>query len=342
VESYVNANGSRRGPLEGHANGRAFYAPDDSEYAAVELFRYGALLWQHRWLVIGVPLAIALAAGLFAKFAMTKVWRAQTIATPVSATENAQNEVGGSLDALGGMGGLSALLGFAGQSNNAIVAERYMAIMKSFAFTMSLVERYHLDRPILAEEHEDPAKITQWKLYKLIQSRFQCEYDYKSGNLTLYFMDQDRDEATRILGFYLQNLRDKLRNGEVQSASEASVSLQDEIKKTSDSLLQNQLYELMARQIQRQKLAQVQADFAFKVIEPPVVPDVYYSPSARAYFMLSGSISLFLVCMFLVLREWSATVKAHLTANKLSEQQSPADQSGAEDAFSNGEARSSR
>jgi hypothetical protein len=109
-------------------------------------------------------------------------------------------------------------------------------------------------------------------------------------------------------------LRDKLRNEAVTTAGAAALSLQDEIRRTPDALLQNQLYELMAHQIQREKLAQVQANFAFKVIEPPVVPDHYYAPSARHAATLSGALVFVVLCGFIILREWLAAAHAHLAA----------------------------
>jgi len=340
MESHSGGQSSHTVSPADRANGRGPYS-SEGEYAAVELYRYATLLWQRRWLVFAVPLLVALAAGLTAEFVMRKVWRAEAVVTPVSPSENMQSQIGGSLDALGGAGGLSALLGFAGQSSNTIIAQRYIAIMSSYAFTMSLVERYHLAKPVIAESGEDPARVTPWKLYNLIHERFQCDYDYKSGNLSLFFLAPNRDEARRILGSYLENLRDKLRNEEIQSSSEATKSLQDEVRKTSDALLQNQLYELMARQIQHEKLAQVQADFAFKLVEPPVVPDRHYSPRAMTYFVLSGSATFFLLCVFLLVQEWISNAKAHMAAEM--EGDTPSEHRyAAETVLSNGESRPSQ
>ena len=60
----------------------------------------------------------------------------------------------------------------------------------------------------------------------------------------------------------------------------------------------------MARQIQRQKLAQVQADFAFKIVEPPVVPDHYLTPVARIRAALAGFVVFALLAAYFVMREW--------------------------------------
>lgn len=271
MENHASAQGSPPWFANG-GNGRAPYV-SDAKHAAVELLRY-AMLLRRRWRVIaGVTLGVTFAIAIYVKFLAHQVWRAETMITPVSPMESAQNEAGGGMmDSLSGGGGLASLFGFASQSDNAVIAQRYITIMSSYAFTMSLVDRYHLDRMIIEERGGHSKPFTRWLLYKEIGGRFSYVYDYKSGNLSLYFLDRDPGQAKRVLGFYLENLRDKLRNEGVRSASEAAQSLQEEISKTSDSLLQSQLYDLLARQIQRAKLAQVQADFAFKVIDPPFAP----------------------------------------------------------------------
>lgn len=293
----------------------------ESQDATVELLRYW-MLFRQRWLMIlGISLAVSLSAGLFAKFGMGHYWRAEALITPVSASET-QSQMGGGagiLESLGGGSGLTALLGLGGQTDTVTLAMRYAAIMNSYEFTTSLMDRYQLDRTLMSEEGIEASKITRWKLYKLIVDRFSYEFDYKTGSMSVYFLDRDPKEAKRILGVYLESLRDRLRGEEVRSASAAALSLEEEIRKTSDSLLRSQLYELLARQLQRAKLGQVQADFAFKVIEPPMVSDPYYSPIAREYAGVAGAVTLFFLCSFIVIRDWLTRARAHLAASELSD-----------------------
>ena len=156
--------------------------------------------------------------------------------------------------------------------------------------------------------------VTKWSVHMMIADRFTTEYDYKSGNLTLYFMDPSPTEAQRVLGFYLDSLRDKLRNEEVQAGASAAASLDEEVRKSSDALLQTQLYELMARQIQREKIAEVQSDFAFKVVEPPVVPDNYFAPKARHNATLAASLTFVLICTWILASDFIRRAKAQFAA----------------------------
>jgi hypothetical protein len=260
----------------------------DADRAAIELLRYWNLLWRRRWLIGGLTLIAALAAGMITRFYCTKWYRAEAVITPLGPGEEADSGLGES--PFGEVAGIGALLGIGAAGDNVVSAERFVTIMESYDFGLGLIQRDNLvallaQPELLAGSSGAP---TPWRLHLLLNSRFTSEYDYRTGNLTLYFSDPDRLAARRVLAYYLESLRDRLRSEAVRAASAAADSLADEIRKTPDALLQNQLYELMARQIQREKLAQVQADFAFKIVEPPVVPDHYYTPVARTRAALAG------------------------------------------------------
>jgi hypothetical protein len=269
----------------------------DTQYAALHLLHYLRLLWSRKFIILAVTIGAGLFYGLYIKFFAVKFYRAQAVIAPISSEPSfgSASDSGDLMDNLGVGGGIMSLFNLAGGGDTSVIAERYLSIMNSYAFTTDLMKRYQLERKIIGVQSKNAPTISRWTMHRELVSRFASEYDYKSGNLMLYFLDTNRDDAVRILGYYLDSLRDKLRNEEVQSAAVAAASLQEEIRKTSDALLQTQLYELMARQVQREKLAQVQADFAFKVIEPPVVPDNYYAPSARKNATFAAAVAFIVI-----------------------------------------------
>ncbi|HEY9156427.1 Wzz/FepE/Etk N-terminal domain-containing protein [Candidatus Binatus sp.] len=282
----------------------------EAQYATLQLLHYIDLL-RARWILIAaLTIGIGLGYGLYTKFLTVKWYRAQATVTPVPPEEGLSMGTGTAGDMVDGLGGgIASLLG-GGGADTVTLAQRYTAIMNSYAFTTDLVSKYHLEHNIIGVRSKNAPTVTKWLIHTKIADRFSTEYDFKSGNLTLYFLDPSPAEAQRVLGFYLDSLRDKLRNEEVQAGASAAASLQDEVRKTSDALLQTQLYELMARQIQREKLAQVQSDFAFKVVEPPVVPDNYFAPKARNNAVLAASITFALVCTWILGSDFIRRAKA--------------------------------
>jgi hypothetical protein len=286
----------------------------DAQHATLQFLYYVDLL-RSRWILIAsLTIGIGLGYGLYTKFLTVKWYRAQAIVTPVPPEEGLSLATGGASDMMDGLGGGIASLLEGGSADTVTLAERYTAIMNSYAFTTDLVNKYHLEHNIVGVRSKNAPTVTKWSVHQMIVDRFNTEFDFKSGNLTLYFMDPSPAEAQRVLGFYLDSLRDKLRNEEVQAGASAAASLQEEVRQSSDALLQTQLYELMARQIQREKIAEVQSDFAFKVVEPPVVPDNYFAPKARQNATMAASITFVLVCTWILASDFIRRAKAQLEA----------------------------
>jgi hypothetical protein len=309
------SNGHSNPSAGGNASAATTHAHlTDAQHATLQLLYYVDLL-RSRWLLIAsLTIGIGLGYGLYTKFLTVKWFRAQAIVTPVPPSQGLSLGTGGAGDMVDGLGGGIASILEGGSADTVTLAERYTAIMNSYAFTTNLVNKYHLEHNIVGVRSKNAPTVTKWSVHTMIADRFNTEYDYKSGNLTLYFLDPSPVEAQRVLGFYLDSLRDKLRNEEVEAGVSAAASLEEEVRKTSDALLQTQLYELMARQIQREKLAQVQSDFAFKVVEPPIVPDNYFAPKARHNATLAASITFALVCAWILASDFIRRAKAQFAA----------------------------
>lgn len=132
---------------------------------------------------------------------------------------------------------------------------------------------------------------------------FSCEYSPKTNNLTFYYEGESVEGAERILGYYVDDLREKLRSRETKETAEAIESMKQEVRVTSDTLLQQQLYGLIANQMQQLKLAQVQADFAFSVLEPPVAPDRKYSPKRLLDSAIVAALAVIVACMWIIFKK---------------------------------------
>ncbi len=245
----------------------------------IDLLPYLLILRRSWRTIVGAMAVMLVAAFLMTKYVMTRSYRAMAILRPTPKLDT-QGKLAGLVvpDNLGSFSGLMG--GRAGDE-----AAEYATILQSFVFTTALIEHHHVtQRPAgislnslshLGGGESDP----QWQRYLLMESRFSCEYSPKTGNIALYYEDRSAADAQRILNYYIDDLRDQLRRREVQDATTAIASLKTEARAASDYLLQTQLYELIARQMQQLELAQVQADFAFTVLEPPIAPRRAYRPS---------------------------------------------------------------
>ena len=244
-----------------------------------------------------ISAAVLLAAGVtlvFTTMVLKRTYRATAILRPTPRSE-LQSRVSGTIAALGGLGSVTSLMG-AGSDE----AQEYMTILTSFIFNTTLVNQHHLSaqlsKPGLGSN--DP----RWRAYRRLMRRFSCEYSVRTGNLTLYYEDSSQSSAEQILSYYIEDLRERLRAREVQDASVAIDSMKQEARVSSDALMQTQLYELIAKQTQRLKLAQVQADFAFRVLEPPIASDKPYRPRVLIDVALAGLVAFSVASMVAIVR----------------------------------------
>jgi LPS O-antigen subunit length determinant protein (WzzB/FepE family) len=272
----------------------------------VDLGPYAHVIWGSRGIIASMVLAAMVLTALATSLLLHKSYRAIAILRPIPKAATASRIAG--IFGIGGVGmnPLAGLMGGAGGPGSD-EAQEYMTILQSFAFNTTLIERHHLDArlfhstslPFLSIfEYNDP----RWRAYKRMQKLFSCEYSIKTGNVTLYFKGRTPADAESILGYYVDDLREKLRYREVQSAKAAIDSMKAEARVTSDALLQSQLYELIAKQTQQLKLAQVEADFAFSVLEPPAAPDKPYSPFVILDSILAGLFAFIVVSAFVMIR----------------------------------------
>jgi hypothetical protein len=298
-----------RSPAAAVASDRQSPPADEAYYAsnAIELGVFLEPLFR-RWRSVAlVSLLAALAAGLAAKLLITPKYRSEAVIIPVDERTLGTRMAG----VLGnsGLGALSSLTGLMDTGGKS--AEEYISILESFDFTNSLIEHHRLQGELLRGTGSGvpwfgPPDDPRWKLYRLMKKRFDARYLLRSGSITLSYTGPGRFESQRILGFYIDDLRERLRRRETQDSAAAVESLQEEVKATPDPMLQAQLYQLVAAQIQKQKTAQVEADFAFRVIEPPTAPDWPAKPTVALYAAVGASFSFLLLWFFAIVRDWEA------------------------------------
>jgi len=268
------------------------YATDDQ---IVDLGPYLRAIWEARRRIALLVLVTILLVVLVTSFVMRQTYRATAILRPVAKAATA-GRIAGMFGEMGSgtLNPLAMLAGAGGEGSSE--AEEYMTILQSFAFNTALIERHNLSEE-LSRPSSNPilawfqSKDLRWRRYRTLSHRFDCEYSLKTGNLTLYFVAKTPAKA------------EKLRSREVQGAAAAIGSMKDEARVTPDALLQAQLYELIAKQMQQLKLAQVEADFAFTVLEPPAAPDKPYSPNVLLDAAVAGFLMFILATAFVTFRK---------------------------------------
>jgi hypothetical protein len=273
------------------AHARFWQRPDED----LDLFRTYARVLRGWWkeLLFATLLAAAV-AGIVSRYFLTRWYTATAVIRPVP--QNAvQGQLLGLLSGFGGSdsGAVAGLLG----GSSAADADEYVAILKSFAFTRNLIRSHDLFARLLPEFAPslptfDSSRHLQWLAYRRLARRFDCQYSVKTGNITLHYEDLSPRNAERVEGNYVNDLREQLRHRQIRDTIAAIQSLREEAARSADPMIESALYQMIATQIQREKLAEVQADFAFMVIEPPAAPDGYTWPPTQLLCLLAAAAGL--------------------------------------------------
>ena len=235
------------------------------------------LLILDNWRLIGLATLIAVVATyILTKTVMTPWYQATAIIEPIP--EGAvENRVEGGLGSFAG-GGMSSFLMSTGMDSQ---AQEYLTILRSYTFNTGVAMRHNLIDDLLSDDKRPKTeRKLKMKLFDILKGRFKVDYSIQGHNLSVHFLDLEPVRAQQILQYYLDDLRELQRQEAIRNAAAAITSLEKEAGSTGDSLLRENLYALVARQVQRQKLAEVEADFAFRVLEAPISPDRPYSPRA--------------------------------------------------------------
>lgn len=269
-----------------------YYAPPpqvDDKIDLAELFR---VLLDHKALILAITL-ISTSLATAAAFIMTPIYRVEVLLAPVI------EEKGGALASLAGQfGGLAALAGvnIGGGGGG---KDQSVAFLTSRAFTDEFVRDNNL-LPMLFHRKWDEEKKT-WKVDKpedvptLRQAfelfdkkiRFVSE-DKKTGLVTLAIEWRDRELAVQWATELVQRINDTMRERAINEAEKSLKFLNQELQKTSIVDVQQSIYKLIEGQTKTMMLANVREEYAFKIIDPPAMPDEgdFAKPKRRLFVVI--------------------------------------------------------
>lgn len=217
---------------------------------------------------------------------------------------------------LGQLGGLAALGGV--NVTGSSTSTEYLAWLGSRQFAQRFIERQQL-MPRLFESKWDtelgdwradvePAEIPSaedaWRLFdRDIRSISQ---DKRTGLVTLRIRWRNPSDTARWTLAMVEQANEELRARAIAEADNSLEFLRRELARAEAVELQQAIYRMMEVQIKRKVLANSRPDFAFSIIDPPVIPDEdrYSHPNRPLIVAASLFASLFVgLAMVFVLNQ---------------------------------------
>jgi hypothetical protein len=138
---------------------------------------------------------------------------------------------------------------------------------------------------------------------------YNISQDKKLGTLKVSADFYDPSKAAWLVEILLQTLKDYMSSEAIVTAEKNLAILHQELPRTADPLLRQKLQTLIAQNLERKVMAKVNREFAFKILDPPFVPDRKFKPKRAQIVMVSLVSSLFLGIFLAFFREYLQSVR---------------------------------
>lgn len=275
---------------------------DDS----VDLVKFVRVLVGRKWTIM-ITTALFLGMGIAAAVLITPVYRSESVLAAVD-----QDEEGLSISSMmGQLGGLLPIGGLTNQQSSS--KEQALAILRGRSFTEGFIEDEGLMPVLFADRWdaqgqrwlaEDPADVpTLHDAYRLFDEDIRSVTDDSATGLVTLTIDwTDRELARDWAEKLVARLNDKIRLQVIREAESKIEYLNLELAKTSVVDLQQVIYRLMQTQISAITAANVNEQYAFRVLDHPAVSDEddFVSPQRRL-LVVAGLLIGFVIGVVLAL-----------------------------------------
>lgn len=266
-------------------------------------------LWMGKWVIMACTMVFALAGVVYA-YSKPNIYQADTLLAPVS--DGGDRLVAGQLGGLASLAGIN--LGGSGAANAMLVAKE---TLQSRAFLSSFINRHGLAVPLKAAkawdqelqrwvinrelydpqtqawvvgENSKSQEPSDWALVKTFKEKnFSIAEDKRSGMLTLSVKSLSPVAAKRWATNLVKDINEHIRTQDVAESEARIQYLEGKLSETSITGMQQVFYQLIENETRTVMLANAKSEYAFKTIDPAVVPQEKSAPN-RALICIVASL----------------------------------------------------
>ncbi len=270
------------------------YAGDDE----ISLYDIWRVLDRYRFLLLGIVL-LAATLSLLAGSLMTPTYRAEVLMAPVTSSD----EGSGYLSPFKDFGNIAALAGV--NLNRQDKKSESLATLKSRKFGERFIRDNGLDKVLFADRWD--AKQQRWivtgdegaptlqEAYAVFDKRVRhIREDRSTGLVTLSVEWKDPAIAAQWANELVSGINTTLRQQAVETSDKAIAYLKEQLARTSVVELQQVLHRLIEVEMKKIILANINEDYAFRVIDPATAPEEPFKPRVLLMVVLSTTLGLIL------------------------------------------------
>lgn len=240
---------------------------------------------------MAVTLLFTIAAAILT-FAVDDKFQASIVVSPV-ADESAGGRLGGLASLASSLGGLGALgLSLPGNTQRAEI----IAVLQSEALTERYIAENNLLSILYAGKWDaakqtwksmPPEKVpTLWKANRYFKGQIRSVLtDTKTGLSTMTIRWKSRQQVAIWANGLVKLTNDYLRARAIEDSERNIAYLKDQAAKTSIIGVQNAINSILESEMKKAMLAEGSREYALRVIDPAVAPEIRSSPVAVLWIL---------------------------------------------------------
>ena len=293
----------------------------------IDLKEFFLILWDGKYNIILTTLLASIFI-VFYSLSLPNIYKSDDVLAPV---EIDNSIMGGSLGSLGDMSSLAGLAGIdisgGGSTDRTSIG---MEVLQSRKFFEDFINNNNILVPLMAStgwnmssneliiddevydiqnkkwvrEPNPPLKAepSSQEAFKVFNGLFSIEKNVKSGFINISIDHYSPYIAKQWLDLIIDQINEVIRKKDIEQANRAIGHLNDEIRATRLADLQNNLYSLVEKQIEKKVLAQATPEYVFQIIDPPIVPELKSSPRRAVICILGAIAGGILGCLITLIR----------------------------------------
>jgi len=255
---------------------------ESSEIEEIELLPLFLATWDivlcRKKLAIRLFLGTVFLALVFALFS-TPIYKSEALLSIVVDDKSASSFGIGELTGLGGGGG---------ERGDAV------AVLSSHLLAERFIQKNQL-MPVFFEKYWDENHKT-WKsapptlgeAFRFFLKIYEIREDRKAGTVSLSVRWKDPLIAADWANKLIQEADSIMREGTIEDARKSISFLESELQKTNMVEVRQSIQQIMESQVKKLMLASTKGRYAYKVLDPPTVPDLRDFPKRTLIVVLSA------------------------------------------------------
>jgi len=207
-----------------------------------------------------------------------------------------------------GMGILTAQLGIASPTPSSVT--EIVNLLNSNILREKVIRKNNLLPVLLKDstEKDNSENKRIWSALKALQA-LKIGYKQKDNIIEISMQFKDPETLVKIINYTLTELTEHMSSEARRVAETNKKYLESQLNTTADPFIKAKIYSLIAQQVEQAMMAEVKENFAFKVLDPPRVPDQRIRPKRRQMVMTAFVASLFAGIFAAFLKEYIEKIK---------------------------------